>query len=236
MFRRYHLFDLAGFPLYAEPTFLLLAGFYLLTGGLQSQQIVASLSFVVAVALSILWHELGHAVAARRLGASGISIVLHGAGGLTYHSPLATRRRSVLVAAAGPAAGLALGLPLAAAWWFTRQALPGLAATFLWDLVYINVLWSLFNLLPMLPLDGGHILQDVLVLRLGSLRGRELAWAISFFLAVGVGLVGLWQRWFFITMICLFSGQLVWKQMRGPGPLKRFWHNLTAPRRSGRRW
>lgn len=234
MFRRYHIFDLAGFPLYVEPTILLLAGFYVLTGGLAGPQIVSSLGFVLAMVLSITWHELGHAFAARRLGSSGISIVLYGAGGLTYHSALATRKRSLMVSAAGPAAGLALGLPLLGVWWLTRAALPTMAAGLLYDLVFINIVWSLFNLLPMLPLDGGHILRDALVMRLGSLRGKELAWAFSFFLAVGVGLLGLWNRWFFVTMICLFSGQMVWTQMRGPGPLQRFWHNLTA-RRPARR-
>lgn len=115
----------------------------------------------VAVAfVSIMVHELGHAFAARRFG-HRVAISLHGLGGLTHMAgPPLSRKRSILVSLAGPAAGFALGtlaivtLPMArgSAW-----------AWILWsDAIFINVGWTIINLLPIMPLDGGQVARDVL--------------------------------------------------------------------------
>lgn len=226
MFKRYRLFRVLGFPIYVELSFLLLGAFYLIMGGFSPQDLLASLIFIVAVILSILWHELGHAFMARRLGATGISIVLHGAGGLTSHSPLGGPRRSLRVSAAGPGFGLALGLAALGLGWLAGPTGLGVLGVFWQDLIFINIFWSLFNLLPMLPLDGGNILRDLLLLRMSAWRAMELSLAVSFGLAVVIGLLAMSQRWLLITLVCLFSGQMTWMQMGGWGPLQRFWRNL----------
>jgi stage IV sporulation protein FB len=111
---------------------------------------------------SILIHELGHAWLASRWGAV-YRIVIHGFGGLTEWQ--AFRRLSVgqnlAVVLAGPAAGLGLALAAMAA-----RALPigypWLVSAALYEMAWINVIWSLFNLLPVKPLDGGRALELVL--------------------------------------------------------------------------
>lgn len=231
MKQRYLLFRLLGFPVHLEPSYLLLVALYVLIGGLSASALSSTLVFIVAASISILWHELGHALMARRQGASGTSIVLHGMGGTTFFTPLGSLRRSLLVTAAGPLSGLALGLALWAGVAATRSLglfEPLLVGQLLRDLIYVNIVWSVFNLLPMLPLDGGRLMQDLLLLHLPRRRAGELAQATSFLLAVGLGLFGLWHRWVFVTLICLFSAQLAWQQMGGLGPVKRLWANLRG--------
>ncbi len=148
-------FSLFGFPVRVEGSFLLVLGLFGM--GLPGAHIVI---WVLVAALSVLGHELGHAFASRSVGAKA-SITLEGLGGLTRSSrtePL-TRRESALVSAAGPAAGLLLGLLAFVAigqlgWesWTTGGWVLRLA-------VFTTAGWSLFNLLPVLPLDGGHLLE-----------------------------------------------------------------------------
>jgi len=230
MNQRYYLFRLLGFPVYLEASFFILAALYLIIGGLSPSALLGTAVFVAAAAASILWHELGHALMARRLGSQGIAIVLHGAGGMTLHKPPPSLRRALLVSAAGPGLGLMLGLLLLAAALLARAAglyAPLLLARFLEDLIYINIVWSLFNLLPMLPLDGGNILQNLLLLRLPGRRAMEISLATSFLLAVALGLLALWHRWVFVTLICLFSAQHTYQQMGGFGPLARLWRGRS---------
>jgi stage IV sporulation protein FB len=137
------------------PTFLLMAG--LLGWGYRDPLLIAT--WVAIVFASVLIHELGHAFMYRRSG-SDAAIVLHGFGGLTFGKSLPVGR-DLAVSLAGPGANLAVGLPLlalAAAGMVTGTT----AETVLAMAVWVNVGWALLNLLPILPLDGGHALVSVL--------------------------------------------------------------------------
>jgi stage IV sporulation protein FB len=116
------------------------------------------------VVLSITWHELGHALAFKSFGHDP-QIQLMGIFGLTWSSDPSKRLsngQKLVVAAAGPAAGLLL----AGVCYLLREALmpgdPLWIYTMLTHLVLINLILNLFNLLPAVPLDGGHILKSVL--------------------------------------------------------------------------
>lgn len=119
------------------------------------------LSWIVVVSASILLHEMGHALVLRRLGLRP-GVELGATGGVTWAAsrtglaPLA----DILVSIAGPLAGLTLGVPLTVLGWL----IPGLYSVpvfgvFYADIVFVNVAWGLLNLLPILPLDGGHVLR-----------------------------------------------------------------------------
>lgn len=83
-------------------------------------------------------------------------------GGLAHWPPGASpsARQALIVTAAGPLAGLLLG---AIVWSISRSAgpLPNLARIAFGWVVWVNVAWSLFNLLPLLPLDGGNLLDHL---------------------------------------------------------------------------
>jgi Zn-dependent protease/CBS domain-containing protein len=107
---------------------------------------------------SILLHELGHAVVARREGIPVTSITLFVFGGLAsigQRSP--TARTELRIAAGGPV----VSLILAAVFWGISLAFRSndyVQAPSSW-LAVINLSLLLFNLIPGFPLDGGRILR-----------------------------------------------------------------------------
>ena len=173
--------QLAGIPVRIEPTFVLVL---VLLGLPQPWQHVVS--WVVVAALSVLLHELGHAVAFRAFGLRP-SIVLHGLGGLTSGSGDLSPTRRIVVSLAGPLSGLVLvgvpGLVLLAG-----GDLTGDAEVVVRQLVWINVGWSLLNLAPVLPLDGGQVFLDVCDIVTRG-RGRRTAEVVS---VVVAGALALW--------------------------------------------
>ncbi len=118
---------------------------------------------VLAFLASILAHEFGHALTARRFGVGTESIQLWALGGvarLTKESPSA--KAEGWIAAAGPLASALLAVSGLGAWWL----LGGVDASsdfigLLGWLGVINALLAVFNLLPGSPLDGGRILKAV---------------------------------------------------------------------------
>lgn len=137
------------------------------------------LAWIAIVFLSILIHELGHAFAFRRFGVDS-HIVLHGFGGLAIPwSRVGKRWQRILVSLAGPLAGfllagIVLGSHLLTGWGTTN----GLAMWVFVQLMWVNVIWGLMNLLPVWPLDGGQVCEEVCS-RFSSWRGRERALQIS---------------------------------------------------------
>ncbi|MFV2068302.1 MAG: site-2 protease family protein [Pirellulales bacterium] len=101
-------FRILGIPVRVHPFFWLVA-LFLGMGGSETRPVDA-LTWVAAVFLSILVHEMGHALAARRHGWHP-SITLYGLGGLATYTPThETTRSRVLISAAGPAAGFLFAL------------------------------------------------------------------------------------------------------------------------------
>lgn len=130
-----------------------------------------------ALALAIVIHELGHALVARAAGGRG-PVVLQLTGGGTYLSDLPGPKAQSAVLLAGPAAGVltfALGHALAGR--FEGQYL----AYFGGYLRFMAALWSIFQLLPFPPLDGGLLLRRVILGRLGSATTAwRLGWVLGF--------------------------------------------------------
>src|SRR5689334_176487 len=106
----FHLGRLAGFPIRLRLSFLLLLGILWFTGG--------SIGLVLLTFGSILVHELGHAIVARRLGVRIAAIDLHFLGGAALMvDPPRNADDEFAIAAAGPAVSLgiaALGMGLGA--------------------------------------------------------------------------------------------------------------------------
>ena len=113
---------------------------------------ISRAAFLIPVAiLSIVAHELGHAIAAKRLGREDIHIVLHGLGGMTYFGESFPRRAErIAIALAGPAVGVFLGLILLST---------GVRGQYFNDALFATLGWSALNLLPIRPLDGSAILD-----------------------------------------------------------------------------
>ncbi len=167
-----------GIPVRAHWSVLLLlpAAMMLLAGGLfpawypdRSEAAYAGMAAAAAalLLLSVLLHEMGHALAARRRGIRVDGVTLWALGGLTRLAGPAHRPRDeVAVAAAGPLVTLAVAVVCGAAAPALGRFAPaqGVAT---W-LAAANALVLVFNLLPGFPLDGGRILRGVLWARSGD--------------------------------------------------------------------
>jgi Zn-dependent protease len=163
-------FPLFGFPVLIHPSFFFIAILIGLGSPHLSLGLVAMWTIVVLV--SVLVHELGHAFAARGLGAHEPSIDLYIFGGVTAFVPPASmgRARSIWVTLAGPLAGFALGgfvLSVAGAFGVADPSLriytnSTMAEQAVSIVIYVNIIWGFVNLLPIMPLDGGNIVRNLL--------------------------------------------------------------------------
>jgi Zn-dependent protease len=141
---------------------------------------------------SLLLHELGHAVQARRDGVRIEGITLWLFGGVarmsgTYPSAGAELR----IAAAGPLVSLVLGVGFTAAGAVVSRPLP--VSVCLGWLGYINLALLAFNLVPAMPLDGGRILRAALWRRSGDFvaatrRATTVGGALAM-LTIGLGIL-----------------------------------------------
>jgi Zn-dependent protease len=139
--RPWRIGRLFGIPLEVNVSFLLLLGFVLLSmGG------VTGLIVILAVFASVVVHELGHALLARRLGVpvAGIELSFFGGAAKLMGQPRSAGDE-IAIAAAGPAVSFVIaGLAYAAA------AVTGVYAFAL--LASVNLVIGLFNLTPALPI------------------------------------------------------------------------------------
>jgi len=165
------------------------------------------LLWVGVVLISILVHELGHAVAFRAYGVPS-SIQLYHMGGMTMPegAPKLTRGRNIVVSLAGPLAGIVLGVVTLAVGYFVPMR-SEFVANLVRMSVMVNIYWSFVNLLPVLPFDGGHVLESALgpkryryTLGISALVGTVIA-LLAIASAISDGRAG-WQLW----IVILFGG------------------------------
>jgi Zn-dependent protease len=187
-------------------------GFFL-GGGLaitSREDFLMILLWIIVLLVSILVHELGHALTSRKMTGVTPSIKLWGMGGLAYPNTQLTRKQSFWVTWAGPLAGLgffglivltccaiygfAIGTDLTMILLFpSRETYTVLAKMndpvlyMLKDLLWVNFWWSLMNLLPVFPLDGGQIYASIerspkKVWTVGMVTGALVAIAALLFL------------------------------------------------------
>lgn len=188
-------------------------GFFL-GGGLaitSREDFLMILLWIIVLLVSILVHELGHALTSRKMTGVTPSIKLWGMGGLAYPNTQLTQKQSFWVTWAGPLAGLgffglivltccaiygfAIGTDLTMILLFpSRETYTVLAKmndpvllNMLKHLLWVNFWWSLINLLPVFPLDGGQIYASIerstkKVWTVGMVTGALVAVAALLFL------------------------------------------------------
>lgn len=197
-------FSLFKIPVEVQPffwiTLVILGG----AGGADTQaEIFNILLFVLAGFISVLVHELGHALTARRFGAY-VSVTLQAFGGYASYSGVRlSRLQSFLVTAAGPAIQIALGLVV----YLVIRNAPEMnthGGYFLNVLKNISFVWAILNLLPVVPLDGGHMLGAAL----GPSRIKLTLW-ISIVVAIAAALAMF--RFTGSFLFPLFMGFFAWQ-------------------------
>ncbi|QDU18879.1 site-2 protease family protein [Urbifossiella limnaea] len=173
------------------------------------------LGWMAVAFVSFLVHELGHAVAFRACGV-GSHVVLYALGGLAVPwDHVNGRGKRVAVSLAGPGAGFVL----AGLVWASNQATPWAGASlftaFLYtQLLWINIVWGVVNLLPVFPLDGGRVSQEVCVGLLGR-RGIRVALQLSVGTAGAVAVYSLLCLTAFAPLMAVLADAPWWVPVGG---------------------
>jgi Zn-dependent protease len=179
-------FSILGIPVRIEPWFWITMAF--IGGGLHasnSMDIILVLVFVFAGFISIMVHELGHALAIRKYGLP-TSITLQAFGGFaSFPAGRLDRKQSFVVTAAGPLVQLALAVLLIVL--MRNISIPegSLFLPFIRNLIWVSIVWAVLNCLPVYPMDGGQMLAAIL----GPKKQRYVH-LISVIVAVAIGIAG----------------------------------------------
>jgi stage IV sporulation protein FB len=213
---RYDLrFTLLGIPVRVHPLFWIMA----LIFGAVSGDILQLLIWVAVVFVSILIHEMGHALTMRYYGQAA-EVILYLGGGLAVARPDGLRRRwttvdltpgqHILISLAGPGAGFLLAAlvmvvvvvlggtvfytPLFGVIPFVTAYLPnssGLVYSVVAALLWVNIFWGVINLVPVQPLDGGNVARQFLISADPSDGERKALWisVIAGAIATAVGII-----------------------------------------------
>jgi Zn-dependent protease len=159
-------------------------------------------AWTLGVGLAVLLHEFGHALTARAYGATGITVTLFALGGFTTWAPgdrpIGPGKR-FFIAASGSAIGIAGGAALLGSLYGARaidliSGLDGFGEALVISFVYAAGFWGLFNWLPMLPLDGGHMAQSLLELWVSPKAALEAVRVLTVVAAVAAGAY-VWLAW-----------------------------------------
>lgn len=220
--KRFKIFSLLGFPIYLDLSWFAIAILisWSLGTGYFPQQVDGltnttywTMGVVGALGLfaSILAHELGHAVVARRFDLHMRGITLFIFGGVAEMSEEPPNAKSEFyVAIAGPIVSIFIALGCLAIGAVAGQVIPLSVAAVIWYLGMLNGVLVVFNMIPAFPLDGGRVLRSILWHVKGNLR-----WAtrISASIGSGFGLLLI-----FMGLLNLLGGNVVgaiWQALIG---------------------
>lgn len=142
--------------------------------------------WMLVLGSGVLAHELGHALAGKAYGFR--PRIELGFVGITYFERRAevSRGKRMLLIALGPMVGIAIGLMAMASLVHAPMPKTSLAYFTLDSMMLVNLFWGAANFLPVLPLDGGHLLAE----SIGAFkpgRGRRYAAIFSIALCVVAG-------------------------------------------------
>ncbi|GHC40524.1 metalloprotease [Roseibacillus persicicus] len=167
--------------------------------------------FVLAGFISVLVHELGHALTIKKFGAP-TEIVLQAFGGFaTYPPNRFNRLQDFLLTAAGPAIQIVLGLVI---FLLIRTVdLPdSMGLYFLKVLSGISLFWAFINLVPVFPLDGGQLLNAML-----GPKNKKITHITGIIVAIALGLLALKFGFIFATFFMGYFAYLNFQILQGPG-------------------
>ena len=219
-------FRLFGIPVGVHATFLVVA----LLGATAYRGIDIAW-WTVAAFVSILLHEMGHALTARRFGASDTSVTLYGLGGLTTfrHGVDLGHGKSFVISAAGSFFGIVAGG--AVFLMADRGVFDGASDTVVVlvnSFVFTALVWGVLNWIPVVPLDGGHMVQHLI-----SIFDEERAPIISqviTWVTLGVLAPIAWINGYrFAVLILGFFAIAGWREYRDEMERRRAQRTRTAP-------
>lgn len=171
-------------PISIRPLFWLI-GFFI--GWMWTTTLIGAFLALFVIFFSVLFHEFGHAMTAIFFGQT-TRIELAAFGGFTYRTGRKLRLwEEFLVVLNGPLAGLLLAIGAYIVYQYTMPTVPNVR--FILQFTYVaNLFWTIMNLVPVLPLDGGHLLSIILESIFGF-KGVKAAVIVGIIVAVTISIL-----------------------------------------------
>lgn len=193
----------AGIDVFLHLTFLLLVAFIGYTSFVNTGTIAGAIEgvlFILALFGSVVLHEYGHALTARRFGIPTRDITLYPIGGVARLERMPEKPwQELAVALAGPAVNVVIAFVLffgllvtGNLGWPSLQAMEN--GPLLQRLMYTNLSLALFNLIPAFPMDGGRVLRAGLAMYLNYAMATRIAAGLGKAVALVFGFVGLFSN------------------------------------------
>ncbi|MFT6395275.1 MAG: Zn-dependent protease [Bradymonadia bacterium] len=216
--------SLAGVPITISFWYLIIVAW----NGLQSGPEVGVLWFMV-LTISLLVHEFGHAMFAKRYRLNP-SVRLEIWGGSCAHERADSDAEDAMILIAGPAAGMLLGLTFWGVRWalvrFSVEAYLSSPVVILGldFMIYVNVFWTLINVLPIWPLDGGRLFRLGLLRFMTPLKAERITHSVG--IALALGLIGYALSVGFSRFAIVLGAVVAWmnfqalKGDRASGPIR----------------
>ncbi len=176
--------------------------------GLELGQIIMHILFILAIFGCVVLHELGHSLAAIKLGGKVHSITLLPIGGMASISEMPEKPRDeFIISVAGPLVNVVIaGLIWLYLALFSSTDLGGLAydvitpANFLVLLLTANLFIVAFNLIPAFPMDGGRLFRSALAMKMNKLKATRIAKDIGQVFAIMFIITGFFHNPFLIVI------------------------------------
>ena len=201
--------SIGGTQIHIEGSFFIIVGLFVVLNLESGQPLHHALLWIPLLVVSVLIHELGHAATLAMLGFGPSHVALAGFGGITINRRDALPWQNILVSIAGPLcsfllAGLAAFLLVFVSYF---ESDPFFQA-FLPLVVVANLFWGVFNLLPILPMDGGHVLSNLARYFFTPKTADLVSSWISVVFSIGILGLALFARQVFIA---IFAAMFAWQ-------------------------
>lgn len=186
-----------GFTVEVRQSILFLVGFIVIFG-IDPASIQYDLIYVAALVFSIYAHELGHAWGCHVQGIRVREIVIYGGGGYCAPARSMNRKEDELMTAMGPIVTIVLWAVFSMAAPYTYDM--GLFGYFVRVMAWINGFLAIFNLMPVMPLDGGRLFRLAMARLFKPLTASKIAGY------VGLLFCGLWLLYVIGAITGLMGG------------------------------
>jgi Zn-dependent protease len=178
-----YLGSIRGTTIHVDLSFFILIVFFVAANYSPSLGIHYALLWIPVVFISVLIHELAHAAAIGLFGHGASRIVLGGMGGVTINDRRARPWHDMVISLAGPISSFVIAFLM----WLLMRRVPLVSTDpmlieFVPRMLWANVFWGIFNLIPTTPLDGGHAVRNFFRMFLSESQ--------AFVIAVWIGMIG----------------------------------------------
>lgn len=212
--RGIRLLSFRGTSVHVEISFFILLALFVFLDLERGVPLRNALLWIPILFFSVLLHEAGHAAAIGLLRFGPSEIRLASLGGVTINRRAAKPWQEIVISLAGPAMSFAL-----AAGAFSLLVLSGerslgpFLGALLPETAQANVVWGIFNLLPVYPLDGGHVIQQIARKVAKPVTAIRVSAYSSLAFSAILLVFGIMRSWFFLAILAALFGMQNWQRL-----------------------